>query len=67
MFAASLMNLNVNTVFPLPVGPDTIAVNGCFHLGSMITNDDSTQVFTVYIHSVLLSTKIYNNIVHEHS
>ena len=54
MFAASRINLNVDTVFPLSVGPDTIAVNGCFHLGSMITNADKTQDFTVHIYSVLL-------------
>ena len=31
--------LNTNTDLPQPVGPLTIQVNGCFHGGSMITND----------------------------
>ena len=64
IFAASLMNLNVNTVFPLPVGPLMIAVNGCFQLGSMITNDDPTQSFTVYIHIYYFRLINNNNIVH---
>ena len=57
------MNRIVQTDFPLPVEPESesIAVNGCFHLGSIFANDNVTYAVYIYTYDSNF-IDFYNNV-----